>query len=564
MIYFFSKQTLIKLCKNGNGPKILEYIEKPNTKYYPEETDELGNTPLMLACRFKLNDVALKLIEKFGLDCKPEKFNKNRNTALIIACLNKLDNVAIKIIEMYGEKCLPEYITQFDNTALIISNYCKLENVSNKLIDTFGIKCLPGQINKTGNTALIYAIKQNLKSVSEKLIDKFEYNVTPCKLSDDNKTVFQIACENNMQNTAIKLLQKFGMDCNSDHIDNTGFTLLEIAIKNRLENVAIEIIDLNINIFCSTNAEKIKNVLNIFCDNYMEISLIYFINRFVSIPESKFIEIFGKDLFLLACKNKLKDVMLILIDLIGDNSLLYYKEKYKCELLLFAYQSEFEDIIIKLMDKFPNETFAVLQTLNFSIYNTALNYTLNKNMKKLSMKLINSYGISCKPNLCTIANYTPLMLSIFNNYEIIADNLIEQFGDKCNLDQFDINNKNTALLLACKMNYKNIIIKLINKFGDKCLLTHKNREGFDLIYYIRNNSSLMDIEEKLTKKIVKKAYNYDDDKCIICMGELEDKCIMITPCGHSCYCNDCSIIVGKCSICNSNIIDRFEIPCIKK
>jgi len=553
----------MKLCKDGNGPKILDYIERPIVKYNPKETDKFGNTPLMLACSFKLNDVALKLIEKFGLNCKPEKINKDNNTALIIACLNKLVNVAIKIIETYGEKCLPENITNLGNTSLIISNYCKLENVSNKLIDNFGIKCLPEQINKNGNTALIYAIKQQLESISEKLIDKFEYKLLPNKLSNDNKTVFQIACENKMEKIAIKLLHKFGMDCNSDHIDNTGFTLLEIAIKNKLENVAIEIMDLHIDIFYANDADKIKNILNFFCDNNMEISLAFFINRFASITESKFIENFGKDLFLLACENKLKNVITVLIDLIGNDSLLYYKEKYNRELLLFAYQFDFEDVIIKLMNKFPDKTFEVFNTLFFSGYNTALNYTLQKKMKKLSIKLINSYGISCNPDVCNNVKYTPLMLAISNNYEDIANILIDKFGDKCKLDQFDDNYKNTALLLACKMNYKDIIIKLIDKFSDKCLLKHKNNYGYDLIYYIRNNSNLMDIEEKLKKKSVKRAYNCDDYKCIICIGELEDKCIMITPCGHSCYCSDCSITIDKCSICNTDIIDRFEIPCIK-
>jgi ankyrin repeat protein len=158
------------------------------------------------------------------------------------------------------------------------------------------------------------------------------------------------------------------------------------------------------------------------------------------------------------------------------------------------------------------------------------------------------------------------MWAIFNNFENIAIKIIDKFDDNC-LPNHINNYGNTALICACVSKLKNVAEKLLDKFKDNCLLEQKNKYDKTALYYAKINKliSVVNKINDLKKNNIKinKAYNYDDENCIICLGVLNDKCIMLINCGHSCYCRDCSLTITKCAICNENINNRFEIPYVK-
>ena len=63
-----------------------------------------NNTPLMMACKNKMTDVALKIIEKNPTN---GNFANNRNkTALIIACENDMKEVAVAMLKMTGDSAI--------------------------------------------------------------------------------------------------------------------------------------------------------------------------------------------------------------------------------------------------------------------------------------------------------------------------------------------------------------------------------------------------------------------------------------------------------------------------
>lgn len=60
------------------------------------------STALILACKNKMDNLALKIID-FGILCKPEQLSEINYTAFSWICINCMDNVKSKFINTFGE-----------------------------------------------------------------------------------------------------------------------------------------------------------------------------------------------------------------------------------------------------------------------------------------------------------------------------------------------------------------------------------------------------------------------------------------------------------------------------
>jgi ankyrin repeat protein len=79
-------------CKNKDTVNALLLINEEDTNY----VNIYGYTLLMLACVYKMHDVALKML---NYDCKINQTNATNYTALMWACRNKMSDVALRILD---------------------------------------------------------------------------------------------------------------------------------------------------------------------------------------------------------------------------------------------------------------------------------------------------------------------------------------------------------------------------------------------------------------------------------------------------------------------------------
>jgi len=153
--------------------------------------------------------------------------------------------------------------------------------------------------------------------------------------------------------------------------------------------------------------------------------------------------------------------------------------------------------------------------------------------------------------------YNLLLDACHYQTEKFAIILIKKYGDKCGIEQVNYLNE-TALIIACKNKLENLAIKLIKKYDDKCNYNKKNNDG-KTAYDFATENNLLKVIELLEYTKIKKIYNYDENKCSICMNDLNDKHILLVGCGHSCFCFKCSVSIIECAICKIKIIDRYEL-----
>lgn len=176
------------------------------------ETDDNGDTALMLACYNGLEQVALKLIETGK--SKPEQVDYDGNTALILAFYTGLEQVALKLIETGKSK--PEQANVDGTTALMLACYNRLENLALKLIETGQFN--PEQVNVDGTTALILACKNGFENIALKLIETGESNAEYVDI--DGNTALMYATSNNLINVVNAINAIFLVNINEEGFNN--------------------------------------------------------------------------------------------------------------------------------------------------------------------------------------------------------------------------------------------------------------------------------------------------------------------------------------------------------
>lgn len=157
--------------ENINETDILKCIRKND--FDPNERDEFGNTPLILACRMRMPKIALLLIESGNSN--PSAQNKEGDTALIYACTTVSKRVALALIAT--GKSNPGVQNNNGDTALIYACYAGMDDVAIALIELPNNEANIGARGLDGETALIYACKRERKKVALALIDSGYSNI---------------------------------------------------------------------------------------------------------------------------------------------------------------------------------------------------------------------------------------------------------------------------------------------------------------------------------------------------------------------------------------------------
>jgi ankyrin repeat protein len=180
-----------------------------------------GYTALILACKNKMEKVALRILE-CPERCKMDHVNKYCNN----------EYYREKSIRQYSENSELSNIYEFNmNTALIWACINNMSTVALKLLEYPEI-CGVGHISYTGNTALIWACTNNMESTALKILEYPEI----CRMGHINKkgdTALIVACTNNMESTALKILE-YPEICRMGHINKDGKTALTISEQNSM------------------------------------------------------------------------------------------------------------------------------------------------------------------------------------------------------------------------------------------------------------------------------------------------------------------------------------------
>jgi ankyrin repeat protein len=256
---FFNKDDgLLKICSSSKYFKFLEKsitskteiaLQLIETKGLEEEgylaqINENKDTALLLACRNKMTEVALKLTDFREDQVIPGQKNKDKDTALIWAFRNQMDEVVIKLIRNFGDQVNPGQRTKYGETALIYACRYNMAEVALKLITEFGEDKLKPEHICSGYTALLWACRNDMDEVALTLITKFGDKVKPGHINnDDGFTALQWACcSKKMTNVALTLITEFGDQVKPGHINDDGYTALIYACRHKMTEVALLLI----------------------------------------------------------------------------------------------------------------------------------------------------------------------------------------------------------------------------------------------------------------------------------------------------------------------------------
>jgi ankyrin repeat protein len=156
---------LIHYIKTKNSEEALFLLDN-NKKFLSlcQQTIR-GFTPLICACMYQLEDVALAIINT-GYS-KPGHVTDSNFTALIYAINNNLEKVSYALIT--NPESNIEHIDGFGNNSLIHACKKRNENIALFIIKHNNEQFNIYQKNNIGKNALMYAVENNLNLVSLEL-----------------------------------------------------------------------------------------------------------------------------------------------------------------------------------------------------------------------------------------------------------------------------------------------------------------------------------------------------------------------------------------------------------
>jgi ankyrin repeat protein len=222
-------KSLIKLINEGNRLDAINAIK--NNNFIENERDSEDNTPLILACDAKMDDIALPLIASGKSE--PEHISFIGETALIVACANKLKQVVKELVKINSS--LVNITTINNETPLIIS--CSFPDTEDMAFDIFNTgKSIPEQVDDDNATALIMACSNKLINIALQLIDSGKSNWF---IRDTNGfTALEYAIKNKLDNV-VNALQKIDNNELTINLNDVGFNTIEIQDEN-INNYLLE------------------------------------------------------------------------------------------------------------------------------------------------------------------------------------------------------------------------------------------------------------------------------------------------------------------------------------
>jgi ankyrin repeat protein len=221
---------LFYYIRNKLSKDALNYIDNMPDKRMLNITDYHQMNALMYACKFSLEDVALKILST-GFS-NPSQVNDLGKTALIYACSNGMDRVAILIIQ--NGNCKPSQVDEDSCTALMWACANSMTEVALTLIlttDNLNYK----QQDADGDTALIIACSKKLREVSLAMIKTGMSR--PEIVNDENDSALMIALDNGMTDVAIALA-KTGKSVPETVNDDEETALIIACRKKNQERVS--------------------------------------------------------------------------------------------------------------------------------------------------------------------------------------------------------------------------------------------------------------------------------------------------------------------------------------
>ena len=151
---------IIQITKSGNNSKLVNFIKKNPTSI--NDTDDNGNTALLLACKDNLIYIVETLIKN---NADVNLSDKDGDTPLMMASTPKIIDILLNVNNIDINKT-----DQYGNSALIKSynNNMKLEKLLNQKNIDVNIQ------NKWGKTAIMNYIDNEIPEIHilEKMLDK--------------------------------------------------------------------------------------------------------------------------------------------------------------------------------------------------------------------------------------------------------------------------------------------------------------------------------------------------------------------------------------------------------
>jgi ankyrin repeat protein len=199
-------------------------------------------TPLLVACREGLDNLALDIISNYGYWSMPDKTDMFGNTAFSWACVNGMEKVANMILDCFGGSN-NNLLSSYNNTELLYAcknGMTKTATRLLKMVKNYNINFV--QFDTTGNTCMMYAIKNNMGLIPLNIKQILGDMCYPNMINENNETAFSLACKYGHSSIANYLLDTFGHCFHPGLVDTDGVTPLIHAIKSNLESVVLKLI----------------------------------------------------------------------------------------------------------------------------------------------------------------------------------------------------------------------------------------------------------------------------------------------------------------------------------
>ena len=221
---------LLDYIKNRESQNALKYIDSMTDKRLLGVTDDKNMTAMMYACKYSLEDVAIKILSSGSSNLS--QVSSIGKTAFIYACSKALTRVASLIIDN-GNNFKPAQADEDLCTGLMWCCMNSMSDIAIKLIIT-DKNLNYGQQDRDGDTALMIACLRSLNEVTMTMIRSGRSH--PEIVNDENVSPLMIAIHNGMIETSIALI-KTGMSV-PETANQHKQTALIIACLEKLDHIS--------------------------------------------------------------------------------------------------------------------------------------------------------------------------------------------------------------------------------------------------------------------------------------------------------------------------------------
>jgi len=259
---------LLDYIKNRESQNALNYIDSMTDKRLLGVTDDKNMTAMMYACKYSLEDVAIKILSSGSSNLS--QVSSIGKTAFIYACSNDLSRVAGLIIDN-GNNFKPAQADEDLCTALMWCCVNSMSDIAIKLIIT-DKNLNYGQQDREGDTALMIACSRSLNEVTMTMIRTERSH--PEIVNDENVSPLMIAIYNGMIETSIALI-KTGMSV-PETVSGHHQTALIIACREKLNDISEDSKD-----FDTIILKLLRTDCNIeYIDNYGNSAFDYYVHNY--------------------------------------------------------------------------------------------------------------------------------------------------------------------------------------------------------------------------------------------------------------------------------------------